>query len=158
MKYIPVCQGHGPFPKGGRCPIFVIKISSKFSQIISHQRNWVQNSIFWPNRQFCQIAKCQMFFFMYNCKFYPSRIEVLQNCSAFLCASVSLVRESLRGMRENLKHKNWAREIFYSSSLEPSVADSVKKNPCSVDWWSSSLWLENFILYLLARVCVLGFL
>ena len=24
LKYIPVCQGHGPFPKGGRGPIFVI--------------------------------------------------------------------------------------------------------------------------------------
>ena len=33
--------------------------------------------------QICQIAKCQMMF-LYNCKKIISRIEVFQNCSAFL--------------------------------------------------------------------------
>ena len=30
----------------------------------------------------------------------------MQNCSPFLCVPVSLVRDNLRGMRENKKHKN----------------------------------------------------
>ena len=51
----------------------------------------------WPKQQFC----C---FFLFNCKSYHSRIEVLQNCTASF-VSVSLVRENLRGFRENLRHK-----------------------------------------------------
>ena len=40
-------------------------------------------------------------------QFYHSRIELLQNHSAFF-VSLSLVRGKFEGIRENLRHKNWA--------------------------------------------------
>ena len=41
-------------------------------------------------------------------QFNHSRIEVLQNCSAFVCVRFSLVEGKFEGTREKLKHKNQA--------------------------------------------------
>ena len=38
---------------------------------------------------------------------YCSRIEFLQIAQLVIYESVSLLRENLRGLRENIKHKNW---------------------------------------------------
>ena len=44
-----------------------------------------------------------------NCQvpngYYCISLQVVKNCSTFIIVSVSLVRENLRGSRENLKHK-----------------------------------------------------
>ena len=42
-------------------------------------------------------------------QFYHSKIEVLQNCSLFFCASVSLLRGNFRELRRFLLQKTQAR-------------------------------------------------
>ena len=49
----------------------------------------------WLKHQFCQISKCQMAIFCITYICY-SRIEVLQNCSAFLCQFISFERKCER--------------------------------------------------------------
>ena len=57
-----------------------------------------------PILPICQVPN-GFFFRVPICKFYHSRIEILQHCSAFF-ASVSLVRKNLRELRENKKTHN----------------------------------------------------
>ena len=90
--------------------VFVVKISSQFSQIISYQRATLQNFNSWmikmtkipilPNYQ----VPYSLLYLYVVFKCYHSRIEIMQNYSAVLFL-VSLVRENLRGSRKNLKHK-----------------------------------------------------
>ena len=92
----------------GFCVLNFLSILSDFlsQEKLTHKESWpilhkidkkTKTPIF-PN---CHLPNSH---FLYYCKFYHSRIEVLQNLSAFF-VSESLVRENLKGLRENLKHK-----------------------------------------------------
>ena len=66
------------------------KLTHKNSCPIFHKIDKKTKTPIYPN---CHLPNG---LFLYNCKFYNSRIEVLQNLSAFF-VSDSLVRENLRG-------------------------------------------------------------
>ena len=80
--------------RSGFCVLNFLSILSnyvspeKLKQITADQ--FCKTSIFeWNFFSKLPCAKC----FLYNCRFYHSRIESLQKCSAFVCVSFSVERE-----------------------------------------------------------------
>ena len=61
-----------------------LKFSSRKSNSAKHQ--FLIDKIV-QNTNFVKITECQMFIFLYYCKFYRSRIKVLQNCWGIFCVS-----------------------------------------------------------------------
>ena len=86
------------------CKIFFLIPSKKpFNRETDNRKGWAILKIFnfgilkLSKHQFCQIAKFQRFFW----KYYHSRIDFLQNCSAFYTVSFSSER-FFEGTRENI--------------------------------------------------------
>ena len=80
------------------------------------QKSWaiLQNFKSWLIKltinKFCQITKYQMFF-LHNCKSYHSRLEVLQNSSAFFCLSFSGERKIWENWEGFFPEKPGPREV-----------------------------------------------
>ena len=101
---------------------FVLKIFSQSSHIFSHKRNWHNNKIQKLNNlhnfnswmTITPILPSDKWLFLY--KF--TSFSIAQLLAVVIFVSVSLIRENLRGLRENLKHKIRTQAIAQQFTLE----------------------------------------
>ena len=124
------------------------KLTNKKSwAILQNFNSWMiklTNTLILPNYQ---VPNC----YLYNSKFYHSRIEVLRNCSAFF-SSVSLVRGNVREWREFIFHEIRAQitivasEFFINSSFDFRKRETYLRRKrqlrCRFWWTNGCSWIQ----------------
>ena len=119
--------------------ILCFKYSFKGETDKSQKLSWAKPSIYdRPKHQFCQSAKWLFAVYVYKL------FTITQLLAVVNFAWVSLVRENMRGLRENLKHKIWSPVVYaFTMDLEIFLSNQTRKVLLKLSKWPKFQWLQG---------------